>query len=501
MILGWEATEGAARYEIHRDRAPYFTPTTATLLATVAATGTLGYTDSAGLTAGPDALYYGIIGRDNPGRPFFSYPLAGYHEFPVAAGTASPSPLAAAAGETVRSYNLFGGWPSANEPPTYAEWLGALAAHLGEELNGGQDPACGCDVQVAADPVAGGITISPCNPVLSGWLEPGPDPGYEPEFPLQPNPGPLTGASWWAQPTPTCEAVSDTDVRLNAWCRLQEIVETSAGTGLPIWESYIPLHNALQGFPGLETVLPPNQRTPDEKEVMFSSDAFDAIVALGYIDPCTIAARGYYCASTGLEGYQMPKLPDGPGVVKTFWLAASKLPASADPADYYSYQPPAGERQYLAGMHVLTGSNGWATCWVPKPAGDSLANDGSPLQYNDFCTVGHGNDQPVELGGVWANFVMCAQAAAGEENCGNPWGPPDECRMDVLQDFGSCSGCHYQATFAPDIGAVGMDLGGLPTLVDIPDAESCYQLIVLSNALFPEEELYKEKAPAICTDD
>ena len=97
---------------------------------------------------------------------------------------------------------------------------------------------------------------------------------------------------------------------------------------------------------------------------------------------CVPAANFLRC--DGNHTWWMAPFPPDAMIIKTFWVEHSKLPASADPADYYSYDPPGESTQYLAGMHLNTKDAEdaewlWATFWVPAPGGDVATKGGDDL--------------------------------------------------------------------------------------------------------------------------
>jgi hypothetical protein len=286
-----------------------------------------------------------------------------------------------------------------------------------------------------------------------------------------------------------------TNPRLRFWCEFETLTRTAPATGLPIWESYVPLNNALEGPNGLLSVEHPDERTVAEKAVMFSTDSFYEMIEHGYNIPCRAAARRYYC-SAGQADW-MPAFSHPQRVIKTFWLRNNELPPSIDPDNLYHYTDPGGVRRNLVGMHLAmsTGEDisywTWSTFFAPRLVGEELAVDGSELKWNDACTVGQGGDRPVEIDGIWASYVMCTDSAPGEESCGNPWGPTNECKTL------SCDGCHRQTGQIQLPGGVlpDMAMAWLPTLVDNEIAQ-CYDEIAAANEA--GEELYKSWAPDAC---
>jgi hypothetical protein len=380
----------------------------------------------------------------------------------------------------------------------YDGFLKRLAAKLARELNGGRaSDGCGCDA--TAFPDDGGIVISPCDPVLT-WDDNGTccDPPHEdPGFPLTAPPPPLSTADSFQVMPSDCEDPGPNQSQRNrVWCEFEKVVRASFATGLPIWEGYVPLENLLEGPPGILNVQHPNDRDVATKSVMFSTDAFYEAVEHGYNIPCRAAARAYYCdggASDWMPAFSAPQR-----VVKTFWLRDSKLPPSLDPDELYGYVDPNGVRQNLVGMHLAISTGGifdywtWSTFFAPRVVGEEHAVDGTALSWNDACTTGAIADQPAEIQGVWQSYFMCTEGAPGEDGCGNPWGPPNECVT-------SCNSCHVslgKIPFPDKPPLFELAMAWFPTLTD-SEISACYDEIRAAN----EEdgvELYKSMAPDEC---
>lgn len=418
---------------------------------------------------------------------------------PTRVSVSLPLPLVNGVSRGAREISFL--WQDPRQVPGAADYEGflkRLAAKIARELNGGRSSeGCGCDATAAAD--AGGIVISPCDPVLT-WDDPGTccDPPYEdPGFPLTAPPPPLSTAdSFQVMPSDCEDPGPNQSERNRVWCEFEKVVRDSFVTGLPIWESYVPLDNLLEGPPGILNVQHPNDRSVATKSVMFSTDAFYEAVEHGYNIPCRAAARAYYCdggASDWMPAFSAPQR-----VVKTFWLRDSKLPPSLDPDDLYSYVDPNGVRQNLVGMHLAISTGGiftywtWSTFFAPRLVGEELAVDGTALAWNDACTTGAIADHPAEIEGVWQSYFMCTNDAPGEEGCGNPWGPPNECVT-------SCNGCHVSVgkiPFPDKPPLFELAIAWLPTLTD-SEISACYDEIKAAN----EEdgvELYKSMAPDEC---
>jgi hypothetical protein len=334
-----------------------------------------------------------------------------------------------------------------------------------------------------------------------GWEDNGtccdPPPPPWPDLPLKAPRPPLWGATAFVPVPSDCEGDTTTNPRLRVWCEFEKVLRTNQATGLPQWESYDPLTNVLQGPQGIVDLKPPNDRTISEKSVMFSSNVFNEAMEHGYLIPCAAAARAYYCIG-GLSD-AMPSFTPTQRVIKTFWLRDEKLPPSLDPDELYNYVDPTGVRQNLVGMHFNIADTTiakywtWSTFFAPRLVGELHAKDGTPLSWNDSCTAGHIADRPVEIQGVWQSYFMCTQDAPGESQCGNPWGPPNECKQL------SCAGCHVP------VGTVNLPgkpsslpelwMAWLPTLTD-SEIAACFDDIKEANE--QGEELYKSMAPEEC---
>jgi hypothetical protein len=382
-------------------------------------------------------------------------------------------------------------------PLTYEVWLEGLARALSRELNGGAT-GCGCDVNATILPEGEGVTINPCDEAGSFGVFEHPDPPQpDPVFPLKDLPPPMSGSSTFKVTHTSCDGPTS-NPRLKMWCAFE--LESREGFGYPRWEYHTPLSTVFGG----PYVADPSQRHPDDKFIMFTDWSAGWIQHVGYTNPCAIAAQAYYCILSGIGdfwfGQQMPPFHPAARVVKTFWLAEGKLPATANPDHYYSYQPPQGPRQYLGGIHLAVSTGNapsyftWGTFWVPKPAGDTTTKDGSPLGYNNHCVHGHGSDRPQELNPAFAHYIMCTDSAPGEGNCGNPWAPPDECLTM------GCDECHRVTGGLtnlnhPAYSGHWMSVAWLPSFVS-SGINVCFDLIVLYNGM--GIELHRSLAPAHC---
>jgi hypothetical protein len=405
--------------------------------------------------------------------------------------------------------------PSRSGPgTTYEEWLARLARRITVELNGTAAEDCGCDAEAVADPQHDGVVIRPCDPVLT-WEDPGPGP--EPpfpgiEFPLRAPRPPLWGATTFKQQEPDFSDPADPETmpRQYMWCQFAKLIapNVAPASGLPKWEHFVS-SLSVHGQTSVADLADPNDRSAAEKFILFSPSAYADAVTYDYAHALEIAARRYYCLATGLgsDADWMPAFDPASRVLKTFFLTESKLPKHADPDDYYSYQPPSGERQYLAGMHMAVSTGAifsyfrWATFFVVKPPGDTEAKDGSPLAWNTSCSAGSFANRPVEITGVWQNYVMCTDSADGEEHCGNPWGPSNECHQV------GCNGCHVQIgkviTGGPGLGEIAT--GWLPTFASDAIRTGFEQINawnclfgVGGGGLFDLGGLYRDLAPPQC---
>jgi hypothetical protein len=264
-------------------------------------------------------------------------------------------------------------------------------------------------------------------------------------------PPPLSGADGLkiANPCPEIQNIPLSEPRKLAWCRLREVTEPHPiYTELPQWEFFIP-DEVVMGAPNdIATLEFPNERSVGQKTILYNLAAYEHVrYTTSYWRPCVPTLNFLKCQS-GLSHWMMP-FPPNAKIVKTFWVDLSHLPESSDPDDFYSYEPPNGNRMYLVGMHLNTkdipgGNSGtgswlWATFFVPPPPGDTEDKGGRPLsqRFHVDCQVGHRNDMPDEIAGVWRQFVLCTNdEGPSNHKCGNPWGPKDECEKET------CNACH-----------------------------------------------------------
>ncbi|MCA9543505.1 MAG: hypothetical protein KC613_03915, partial [Myxococcales bacterium] len=167
----------------------------------------------------------------------------------------------------------------------------------------------------------------------------------------------------------------------------------------------------------------------------------------------------------------------------------------------YSYDPPDGPRQYLVGLHISVSRGNistywhWATFWIPRGT-DTLSKDGQPLSltYNGACSTGDFQDQPQEVQGIWGNYVMCVNGESGGTQCGNPWGPLDECTQV------SCRDCHLAgAVDFPGVTPLGeLSTAWMFTLTDAAAVKACYEEIEAGRA--NGQTPYINLAPQECLD-
>jgi hypothetical protein len=381
----------------------------------------------------------------------------------------------------------------------YAEWIARLAARLDRELNGGAR-AAGCECDATALPGAAGLVITPCDPEIT-WDDDGTccDPPYEgPGAQLTAPPPPISTADTFQVTPSSCDGDGSTEPgqRNRVWCEFEKVVRTNPGSGLPYWESYVPLDNMLEGPTGILHVGDPDDRSVSTKSVMFSSNSFYEAIEHGYVNACQAAARAYYCQ--GGNSDWMPAFTEPQRIVKTFWLRDTKLPPSLDPDELYNYVDPDGVRRNLVGMHLAISTGKifdywtWSTFFAPRLVGETEAVDGSPLSWNDACTTGAIADRPAEIEGVWQSYFMCTDGAPGEDGCGNPWGPPNECVV-------GCNSCHVQVGKVPlpeKPSFPELVTAWLPTLTD-HDIADCFDEIKAANE-DDGVELFKGLAPDEC---
>lgn len=375
---------------------------------------------------------------------------------------------------------------------TYEEQLERLAADLRSLL--GEDPDCDCDVDVQARPSLGGIVFEPCDPDIAE--PPGP---LVPDLPVRPVPIDKWSGTSWKQPAPDSQPVSCVDVgtyqedpRQFMWCRFADDIVRVEADGEPAWTDFYDgdiLHLIPQHIPSLGFLdINPSPPLGRDHAILYNWPALWSAYEGHYYSACAQAARREYC-SAGLD-LSMPAFdPDG-RVLKTFWRPLDALPATADPDDYYSVQPPGEPRQYLVGLHVnvATGENRaywhWATFWVPKPASDTTNKAGQPLVYNTDCIVGTAADQPKGLPAPWTNYAMCTDAT-GDTACGNPW-TANECEPH------SCTECHEESWSVQG----PLTVAWFPSLLDQGELDACADQI--NDARDQGNNLYASLAPPQC---
>ncbi len=382
---------------------------------------------------------------------------------------------------------------------SYASLLEDLARRLSRQLDGGA-PLDGCrpsDYVAIADPFAGGIFVRPTT-TSPGGLPPAPPPHTTQVAPMKP---PLDGgaAGGISLAKPSCgDANIDPRSRLGAWCAFIEAT-TTQNNGLPAWEDSVP-QSALYASANEIANLPhPNDRSVGDKRTMYNFDTHEDLRANDYLDACAIAARAAYCEFNGTRDW-MPAFRPSAQVYKGFWRTWEDLPASADPNDLYSYDPPNGPRQYLVGLHVAYGTGAqieywnWATFWFPD--GNDLLTKGGGLllfEYNPTCKTGSLANQPQEVTGVWKNYLMCIDTENDGAPCGNPWGPQDECKAE------GCRSCHLNATIDMPPGATPTgetSTAWMGTWTRAADVLACYDEI--QTGLDNDQEPYVQLTPDEC---
>ncbi|MCB9524644.1 MAG: hypothetical protein H6702_14885 [Myxococcales bacterium] len=383
--------------------------------------------------------------------------------------------------------------------PTYAALLADLAHKVTRSLNGGRSPAA-CDTPdwiATADAARGELMIHPGPGGLPPGLPPPPPPQESQLAPMVP---PLTGGNGTIQAIqPSCEDVGvNSPARLRAWCAFVQATRTSP-LGLPWFESGIPQSAWRDGLNAINNLPHPADRSVSDKRTMMNANAWTDAQSNGYLSACAKAARVSYCIG-GLSDW-MPPFGLSSHIYKGFWRPYHKLPASLDASTLYSYDPPDGPRQYLVGLHISVSRGNistywhWATFWIPRGT-DTLSKDGQPLSltYNGACSTGDFQDQPQEVQGIWGNYVMCVNGESGGTQCGNPWGPLDECTQV------SCRDCHLAgAVDFPGVTPLGeLSTAWMFTLTDAAAVKACYEEIEAGRA--NGQTPYINLAPQECLD-
>jgi hypothetical protein len=359
--------------------------------------------------------------------------------------------------------------PLDSAPITYAEWLADLAKTTAEAL--GADDDCDCEAQVLPEPALGGLSIRPCHQTAPVPPAPPPPAGTVPNgLPLKPvSPGLGAASAFAPPPPPSCVGLGpDASALRRAWCEFatvtaprdaydpDDVDDNLSYVGLPRWEGFLPMAVLNQTI-GAQWVIDPRLQPRNHKGVKVESTMANRLVSGRYFDACAIAARSHHCGN--LAASWMPALPAGSHIVKAFWQPLGGLPASADPDSFYSWLAPADgglsepTRMYLVGMHVSVGTGEsaggtqgyltWATFWYPIAPGETQTRDGRPISdvYNPNCFVGGAAERPAELAGTpYAGWHACVQTSP-KQQCGNPWGPANECVADLAFDQG-CERCH-----------------------------------------------------------
>lgn len=323
-------------------------------------------------------------------------------------------------------------------------WFESVRARMNEAVQGEEDEApCGCDVTAAASPSDGTLGFAPCS------MSPGPLPPV-PDHPnaFVPNVPPfsivdIAAAAGVPSAPIDCAGVSPDDPRPFAWCQLRAVVQAIPSgplAGYPTFESYPSLESVYQAHaaPNLEElgVVMPWDRLPDEKSTMLEPGMAERFVDLGYAHPDDLGTRVATC--TADERNWMPRFRTGDRLVKLFWVTGAELGDAIDPSLLYSYQPPSGPRVYLVGLHIGVARFfepgeylRWLTFWVP-PTGPTTG------AFNDACPPGTKADMPADfLGTGWDQFVLCTEDEG--HDCGNPWGPTNEC---AAGSAAGCESCH-----------------------------------------------------------
>lgn len=388
---------------------------------------------------------------------------------------------------------------AADAAGSYESLLDELAKAVSRALDGGA-PADGCrpcDFMAVPNPGLGELIIRPCD---SGAPDPLPPPPLPQEDTLAPYVPPLFGGGATVLPKqPSCADLDPNGGgRLRGWCNFEKATRVGPG-GLPSFETSIPQSALYDGPSAPMNLSAPADRPVSDKRIMFSADAWSEALGNGYFSACAQAARVAYC----LGGHQdwMPAFSDHARVYKGFWRTLGKLPASANPDDLYSYQPPNGPRQYLVGLHVNTGTGQistywkWTTFWFPR-GNDTHSKDGQPMSetYNPACSTGSYQDMPQEITGVWRNYMMCTNSENGGTPCGNPWGPTDECAETTCRD------CHVEVAIDfPGITPLGeLSASWLLSVTRPGPVKDCYEEIVAG--INQGQQPYVNLAPDNCVD-
>ncbi|MEQ8276382.1 MAG: dockerin type I domain-containing protein [Deltaproteobacteria bacterium] len=378
---------------------------------------------------------------------------------------------------------------------SYASLLEDLARRLSKQLDGGAPSGCGTpDFVAIADPIAGGIYIRPTDTSPGGLPPPPPPHTTQIAKPKPPLDGGAAGGIQHVKPSCDDPNVDPTS-RLAAWCALVEATELV--NGYPRWEHSVPQHMLYASYQEIFDLPQPGDRPVTQKRTMYNGSTHNTLRGNGYLDPCAQAARVSYCFA-GLRD-SMPAFETDARVYKGFWRTLGELPASADPDDLYSYDPPDGPRQYLVGFHISSGTHqvfsywNWATFWFPR-GNDTLTKDGNPLQveYNPTCSTGNFANQPTEVTGVWKNYVMCMEGENGGTPCGNPWGPQDECKAE------SCRDCHLKVfvDFSGVTQTGQLATGWMGTWTRAAEVKACYEEI--QAGLAANETPYANLTPPEC---
>ncbi len=340
----------------------------------------------------------------------------------------------------------------------YREGLQHLASELQKALQGPSDDACDCELQVLPNVLEETLTIAPCDP-----LPPEPPTPTVPGLPTQVLPTRrIVGHLSLLSPDPphvVCDnETSYEDDKLGwSWCQVEQVMlppeesEFGVDEEYPLFESLVPIQMSLD-----ENVEPwvftPEDKPWLQKQTLVDHDVDVGIDHYGYDDGCEYTLRNARCNQPVERGW-MPRFREGGRIVKLFWLAQSHVPNGLDVGSLYSWVPgddhnpnTIEERQYLVGMHVNVATNTpwpngdvwfrWITAWFPLPDGITSS------RYRNDCVDGTAVKRPASLAGTaFADWVLCNPEVAGQEGCGNPWAPIDECSTPAKR---GCIQCHRE---------------------------------------------------------
>lgn len=297
------------------------------------------------------------------------------------------------------------------------------------------------------------------------------------------------------------------DERPFCWCRFEELVEPCGG--LPGFEWFIPKEFVLAESESLASLPHPNERLPEDKEIMYNLAAYCHVRDHNLWNKCE-QEELVEAAGVG-EGdlVDIPPFPRDAWVLKTNWVSEEEMPqamldlvpdgSSAEDVFYsYVYDGPGeenGTRYYLVLLHHTTKDiNDWVWYDIYLP-GDTSTQEPDPDGGKMIGGCGGRNDDiPASLAGsIWNSYFLCTdvehEQPLAEESvpefkagwCGNAW-IDTEC-PDIFDEQGggdTCMNCHDGSTEGlvmagptVDFGASGklnMDfLFSLTHTISVPD--------------------------------